>query len=40
MIDRLIKILKRRFGDHVEVLDNMDDLKASMTNVQTAQTVP
>ena len=39
MIDPLIKILKRRLGDRVEVLFYMDDLKASMTDIQTARTV-
>ena len=39
MIDSLIKILKKQVEDKVEVLYNMDDLKASMTNIQTAQTV-
>ena len=39
MIDPLIKILKRRLGDRVEVLYYMDDLKASMANIHIAQTV-
>ena len=37
MIDPLIKILKRVGGDDVRVLYNMDDLKASMTDIQTAE---
>ena len=39
MIDPLIKILKRRLGDRVEVLYYMDDLKASMSSVGTAEQV-
>ena len=39
MIDPLIKIVKRRLGDRVEVLYYMDDLKASMTDIKTAQIV-
>ena len=39
MIDPLIKIIKTRLGDRVEVLYYMDDLKASVTSVETAQTV-
>ena len=39
MIDPLIKIVKKSLGDKVEVLYYMDDLKASMTNIQTAETV-
>ena len=39
MIDPFIKILKMKLGDHVEVLYYMDDLKTSMTNTGTAQTV-
>ena len=39
MIDPLIKILKTRLGDHVEILYYMDDLKASMDSIQTAQKV-
>ena len=39
MIDPLIKIMKNRVGDRVQVLYNMDDLKASMTNIETAQRV-
>ena len=38
MIDPLIKILKS-VGDRVEVLYSMDDLKVSMTNIQTARIV-
>ena len=38
-IDPLIKILKRRLGDRVEVLNYMDELKASVTNIEMAQTV-
>ena len=39
MIDPLIKILKTGLGDRVEVLYYMDDLKASMTDIQTAEKV-
>ena len=39
MIDPLIKILKTRLGDRVEILYFMDDLKASMDSVETARTV-
>ena len=39
MIDPLIKIVKTRLGDHVEVLYYMDDLKASTDNVETARTI-
>ena len=39
MIDPLIKIMKRRLCDDVEILYYMDDLKASETNILTAQTV-
>ena len=39
MIDPLIKVLKRRLGDHAEVLYYMDDLKASMTDIHIAQTI-
>ena len=39
MIDPLIKIMKKNVVDKVEVLYYMDDLKASMTNIQTAQRV-
>ena len=39
MIDPLIKIMKWRLGDRVEVLYYMDDLKASMVSIETAQTV-
>ena len=39
MIDPLIKILKMKLGDRMEVLYDMDYLKASMTNIGTAQTV-
>ena len=38
-IDPLIKILNRRVGENAQILYYMDDLKASMTNIQTAQTV-
>ena len=37
MIDPLIKIIKTRLGDRVEVLYYMDDLKASMADIQTTQ---
>ena len=40
MIDPLIKIMKkRRVGEDAEILDYMDDLKSSMTDVHFAQTV-
>ena len=39
MIDPLIKIVKRRLGDRVEVLYNIDDLKASTDNIETALTI-
>ena len=39
MIDQLIKIIKRNLGDRVEVLYDMDDLKASVTDVEIAQHV-
>ena len=39
MIDPLIKIIKTRLGDQVEILYYMDDLKASMTSITTAKTV-
>ena len=39
MIDPLIKILKKRIGDDAEILYYMDDLKASMSTIGTAQTV-
>ena len=39
MIDPLIKIMKNSVGDRVQVLYYMDDLKASMINIETAQIV-
>ena len=39
MIDPLIKIMKNRVGDRVQVLNYIDDLKASTTNVETAQRI-
>ena len=39
MIDPLIKIIKTRLGDRVEIMYYMDDLKASMTSIGTAKTV-
>ena len=39
MIDPLIKILKTRLGDRVEVLYYMDDLKASVNSIEMAQNV-
>ena len=39
MIDPLIKIMKKRMGNRVEVLYYMDDLKASGSSIETAQTV-
>ena len=38
-IDPLITILKRRQGDKAEILYYMDDLKASLTSIETAQTI-
>ena len=35
----MIKILKNKVGDRVEILYYMDDLKASMTNIETTQRV-
>ena len=40
MIDPLIKILKKRMGDHVVILYYMDDLKASVSIIEMAQNVP
>ena len=37
MIDPLIKTIKKRLGDEVEILYNMDDLKASATSIEAAQ---
>ena len=39
MIDPLIKILKRGVGDETEILYYMDDLKASMSSIRTAERV-
>ena len=39
MIDPLIKIIKTRVGDRVEILYYMDDLKASMSSIARAQRV-
>ena len=39
MIDPLIKVLKTRLGDRVQILYYMDDLKASMANIDTARMV-
>ena len=39
MIDPLIKILKRRVGEEAEILDYMDDLKASMNSIEAAEKV-
>ena len=39
MIDPLIKILKRQLGDSAEIINYMDDLKASMTTIREAQAV-
>ena len=39
MIDPLVKILKKIGGNDTEVLNYMDDLKAFMSNIETAQTV-
>ena len=38
-IDPLVKILKKLLGDDAEILYYMDDLKASMSAIETAQTV-
>ena len=39
MIDPLIKVMKTRLGDRVEIIYYMDDLKASTDNVETARAV-
>ena len=39
MIDPLIKIMKTRLGDRIEALYYMDDSKASMTSIGTAEIV-
>ena len=39
MIDPLIKIIKTKLGDQVEVLYYMDDLKASTTSIRNAEQV-
>ena len=39
MIDPLIRILKTRDEDSVEVLDDMEDLKASLDSIKTAKKV-
>ena len=39
MIDPLIKIIKKRLGDEVEILYYMDDLKASATSIEAAKAV-
>lgn len=39
MKDPLVKIIKKRLGDEVEILYYMDDLKASVTNNEEAETV-
>ena len=39
MIDPLIKIMKKKVGDRVEVLYYMDDFKASMTSIDIAQII-
>ena len=39
MIDPLIKIVKRILVDRVEILNYMDDLKASMSIIATVQTI-
>ena len=39
MIDPLIKIIKTKLGERAEVLYYMDDLKVSMTSVETAKKV-
>ena len=37
MIDPLIKVMKNDVGDYTEVLFYMDDLKASMRDIETAE---
>ena len=39
VIDPLVKILKKRTGNDAEILNYMDDLKASMSTIGAAQTV-
>ena len=39
MIDPLIKIMKKKLGNKGQILYYMDDLKASMTDIQTAEKV-
>ena len=39
MIDPLINIIKRSVGDQVEILYHMEELKASVTNIDMPQTV-
>ena len=39
MIDPLIKVLKKGVGDGAEILNDMDDLKATMTSIRTAEKV-
>ena len=39
MIDPLIKIMKKRLGNHVEILYYMDDLKVSANGIQMAHNV-
>ena len=38
-IDPLIKMMKKKLGKKVEILYYMDDLKASMTSIGTAERV-
>ena len=38
-IDPLIKLMKKKLGEKVEILYYMDDLKASMTSIGTAERV-
>ena len=39
MIDPLIKIIEKRFGEQTEVLYYMDDLKASTDNIEKARII-
>ena len=39
VIDPLIEIIKTQLGDRVEIIYYMDDLKASMTSIDTAKIV-
>ena len=39
MIDPFIKVMKKKLGNQVEILYNMDNLKVSTSSIATAQTV-